>query len=283
MSVRVYLSGNPEHDRVLQAFYDGCGAANKVLTDLANYEPSDVAVIFGMRKSQVPLSWPRGEVFQRQRDNNLNVVVLETGYINRGGGEHHHYAAGINGLNGRADFRNKGMSDLRAQALRSVAYGLELKPWREYGRNVILCGQVPWDASVDGTEHVRWLGLTAGKLMETVDRPIIFRPHPLGPKFTIPGTIQSTNRPLDADLHQDGGAHAVVTFNSNSAVEALLEGVPVYAEDAGSMAYGMGAATLADLAQPAMPDRLQWLADLAYAQWTPAEMREGKAWAHLFR
>ena len=124
---RVYLSGDPVHDRVLKAFYDGIEGQKELVTNW-DYKPSKVAVIFGVRKSRVPKSWPRGEIFRRQRDKNLDVVVLETGYINRGDGEAHHYAAGFNGLNGRADFRNEDSPDDRVKKL-----GVELKPWRKGG------------------------------------------------------------------------------------------------------------------------------------------------------
>lgn len=112
MSVSVYLSGDPVHDRVLEAFYEGCPVEKQFVRGF-KYEPSDLAVIFGVFKSKIPKSFPRGKVFQRQRENNQDVIVLETGYVNRGDGENHHYAVGFNGLNGRADFKNKGMTDSR--------------------------------------------------------------------------------------------------------------------------------------------------------------------------
>ena len=65
MKVHVYLSGNPVHDRVLRAFYEGCTAKKELLT-LNEYTPSAVAVIFGVYKSKVPASWLRGAVFQRR-------------------------------------------------------------------------------------------------------------------------------------------------------------------------------------------------------------------------
>lgn len=274
MSTRVYLSGNEEHDRVLRAFYEGAPQP-KALANLSEYQPSDVAVIFGVRKKHVPISWPRGEVFQRQRKSNLNVVVLETGYVNRGGGENHHYAVGFNGLNGRADFRNKDMPDDRAKLL-----GVELKPWRERGEHIVLCGQIPWDASVDHTDHLRWLFETARQLREKTSRPIRFRPHPLGSQYLIPGTLASEHRQFEHDLHN---AHAVFTFNSNSAVEAQLAGVPTFADDYGSMAWDVSAHDLDALEAMPQPDRAPWLSNLAYAQWTPEEMRTGLTWGHLFR
>jgi hypothetical protein len=39
---------------------------------------------------------------------------------------------------------------------------------------------------------------------------------------------------------------------------------------------------LVKIESPEMPDRDQWLSDLAYCQWTPAEMRSGVVWKHLF-
>lgn len=270
--IRVYLSGDPIHDRVLKAFYEGC-QVEKTLVEGFVYEPSEVAVIFGVYKSKVRKSWPRGKVFRQQRDKNLDVIVLETGYINRGDGEAHHYAAGFNGLNGRADFRSKNMGPERWESL-----GVQLKPYSR-GENVILCGQVPHDASVDHTDHKAWIVETAQKLKVMTSRKVIFRPHPLFPLPALAGCEHST-RTLAEDLKN---AHCVVTFNSNSGVEALVDGKAVFAFDEGSMVHGLADKNLADLEDPDYPNRQQWARDLAYCQWTLDEMREGLAWRHLFR
>ena len=71
-------------------------------------------------------------------------------------------------------------------------------------------------------------------------------------------------------------------FRSNSGVEALLEGIPVFAFDDGSMAWSVCNRSLTDIESPSLPDRTQWLNDLSYAQWTLGEMKEGLAWRHLF-
>ena len=270
--VNVYLSGDPVHDRVLMAFYEGCPVEKKLIENF-EYEPSDVAVIFGVHKSKVRKSWPRGKVFRQQRDNKLDVIVLETGYINRGDGENHHYAAGFNGLNGRADFRNANMGPERFESL-----GVQLRPYSR-GENILLCSQVPWDASVDHTDHKKWVLETAMRLKVFTNRPIVFRPHPLAKMPPIPGCAYSEG-PLEADL---ANAHAVVTYNSNTAVEALIYGKPVFAFDEGSMVWDVCNRHLADINEPMYPERRQWSRDIAYAQWTPDEMKAGKAWAHLFR
>jgi hypothetical protein len=266
-----YLFGNPDHDQVIFAFYEGCPEPKKLIKHY-QYEPSDVAVVFGWYKSKVPMSWPRRKVISQQRNAHLDVVVLETGYINRGAGQTHHYAAGLNGLNGRANFRNHGMPDDRARLL-----GVELKPYKP-GANIILCGQVPWDAAVDNSDHVAWLAECAAALSSGA-RPVVFRPHPAAYLPPIKG-CEFSQKPLADDLRN---AWALVTFNSNSGVEALIDGVPVFAFDEGAMVWSVCNRSLSDIESPIFPDRVQWLNDLCYAQWTLDEMKAGLAWKHLFQ
>jgi hypothetical protein len=268
MTTNIYLSGNPEHDRVLKAFCQG--APDAKLRMVEEYSPSDVAVVFGVFKKMVPISVHRGKIISRQKEHGLATVILETGYLNRGDGENNHYAAGLNGFNGRADFRNKDMPPDRRL--------VELKPWKQ-GDKIMLCGQVPWDASCDFSDHEAWLEKTVRALHLHTDREIIFRPHPKCKIPPLTGTTYSLN-PLSQDLRE---AWAVVTFNSNTAVEAVIQGIPVFADDAGSMAMPVANVALSNIEDPWMPDRDQWLNDLCYTQWTPQEMREGKAWKHLMR
>lgn len=239
------------------------------------YEPSEVAVIFGMHKSKVKKSWPRGNVFRQQREKKLDVIVLETGYVNRGDGENHHYAAGFNGMNGRADFRNKNMGPERWDAL-----GVQLKPYSS-GDNVVLCGQVPWDASVDHHDHRQWLSEVAQKLRVITNRKLVFRPHPLAVSSLPPiNGLEYSTKPLAQDL---ANAHCVITFNSNSGVEALIAGKPIFAFDEGAMGYQLANKDLGELENLVYPNRQQWARNLAFAQWTPDEMKQGLAWKHLFR
>jgi hypothetical protein len=74
-----------------------------------------------------------------------------------------------------------------------------------------------------------------------------------------------------------------VTYNSNTAVDAAIQGYPVFALDRGSMAWAVAGHDLAEIDSPSKPDRTQWAADLAYSQWKPAEMAEGLTWRHLSR
>jgi hypothetical protein len=272
VSVRIYLPTDAIHNRVLKAFYDGCPAEKK-LVSVEEYKPSDIAVVFGIRKSRIQLSYARGHVIEEQRRRKLGVIVLETGYIKRGDGLDNYYAAGFGGLNGRANFRNKGMPDDRFKAL-----GVGLKPYRN-GDHVLLCAQVPWDASVDHVDYLPWLEHTAQTLVQLSRRPIVFRAHPMA-SLPAPDGCRSSSGSLVKDMEN---AHAVVSFNSNTGVDALLDGVPVFAFDEGSMVWGLCNRSLDYINAPHKPEREQWANDLAYCQWLPSEMAEGKTWRHLFR
>lgn len=268
--IRVYLSGNKVHDAVLKAFYEGIDGEKQLVRNWY-YVPSDVAVIFGVYKSRVKQSHARGEIHQQQRKNNLGVIVLETGYVNRGDGNNHHYAAGWNGLNGRADFKND-----KSPPERFAKLGVQLRPYSP-GQNILLCGQVPWDAACEGSNHEKWLKDTAKTLKALTNRPVVFRPHPLAELPPIAGCGYSQG-PLEQDLMN---AHAVVTFNSNTGVDAAIFGKPVFASDEGSMVWRIANRSLDYIDTPQFQDRKQWSADLAFTQWTPEEMREGMAWKHL--
>lgn len=275
MQVRVYLGNNENENYVLSAFHEGCGAEDKTLADLDDYQPSDVAVIMGTFKKFVPISYRRGNVYHRQLEEGLRTVILESGYINRGNGPDNHYAAGLDGINGRAWFNNAGSPSDRLLKL-----GIKVQPWRITGEHILLCGQVPWDASVDFINFVEWAHRTAGRLQAVSSRRIVYRPHPLAYTPTPDGCVKSSNRALADDLKN---CWACVTFNSNSAVEAAIAGIPVFAFDEGSMALPIANYSLDRIETPNMPDRTQWLSDLAYTQWTPAEMRTGEVWQRLFR
>jgi hypothetical protein len=274
MKVRVYVSDNVAEIGVLQAFYDGCKADDKWIGSLDHYEPSDIAVVFGTYKKDVPVSYRRGHVVHEQERLGLDTIIVETGYINRGARADHHYAVGLNGLNGRADFKNKNSPDDRAGRFIS-----NLKPWRKDGDHILMCGQVPWDASVQHINFQKWAQETAETIVGLTNRRIIYRPHPLAKTQTPWGASESKNYWLEDDLEN---CWCVVTFNSNSGVDAIMAGIPSVACDEGSMimpvATGLGA-----INTPNKPNRIQWLSDLCYAQWTPAEMMEGKTWDHISR
>lgn len=277
MKIAIYFPrGNPEHTEMLGCFYEGL-RFDALMTvyahDVTEYKPehTDIAVVFGIEKEKVPISHARGKIIRRQAERGLPTIILEKGYIERD----EYYAVGIGGLNGRANFGNANSPDHRVQRLTNT----KMKPWRESGEHVLVIGQVPTDASVENVNFFQWVDQTIKEIRKHTDRQIIFRPHPLAVNRTpaFDGTVHSL-KPLADDLEK---AHAVVTYNSNTGVDAVLSGVPVFAADQGSMVYDIANRDLTDIEKPKTFDRDQWLNNISYAQWNPYEMRGGLAWQHI--
>lgn len=274
MTTKIFVpSNNAEHWKVLEAFMTGVRKHGEPATmhSVNKYEDSDVAVVFGVGKKDVPCSHARGEIIKRQHDEGHPVIIVEKGYVKRDV----YYACGWNGLNNRAQFRNHNMPGDRWAEL-----GITLKPWRRSGSTILVCGQVPSDASVQNTDIIKWCAETVRTLVREIPgKQIIFRPHPLA-RARTPDMLgaKTSARTLQEDL---ADAACVVTYNSNTGVDAVLEGIPVYVADKGAMAYDVASKELTSAFMPHEDTVRQWAYDLAYTQWTLAEMREGKPWAHL--
>lgn len=273
----------PMQEDAMRAFASGLDARKipyRIFPLDGTYTCCGVAVTFGVAKRKTARGRAVRKVLDAHRAFHLakrgvepRHIVVERGFIHRD----EYFMVGWNGLNGRADFCNQDSPRDRWDRLH-----VEAKPWRKDGLHIVLCGQVPWDASVQHTNHVEWCRSTAANLRKHSDRPIVFRPHPLQPDAIdmsgLDVELSSASSLLD-DLRD---AWAVVTFNSNAGVEATLAGIPAFAADRGAMGYPILNKDLTQIESPRMPAREQWMRDLAYTQWTLGEIAKGDAIYHLW-
>jgi hypothetical protein len=283
----VFIPDEPEiHVEILRAFVSGLdrhGLQHEVHSLGDGYRECDVVVTFGVPKKRTPrglaiekLISDHSQHLQARPSISTRLgkhLVIERGFIHRD----RYFMVGWDGLNGRANYLNQHSRPDRWHQL-----NVELQPWRRSGETIVLCGQVPWDASVQDSDHVGWCRSTAVELASLTQRPIVFRPHPLQPN-----AIDMSDRPVRfsnaASLQEDlQNAWAVVTYSSNAGVEATLAGIPAFAADRGAMGYEILNRDLTTIEQPAMPDRAAWLSNLAYTQWTADELADGLAIEHLW-
>lgn len=275
MKVGVFTpeSADRHHHKTLLAFADGIRETGEEceVHPVDRYQKCDVAVVFGVRKRAVAMSKHRGDIIDLHQKCGRPVVVIDSGYVKRD----QYFSVGLNGLNGRADFKND-----KSPTDRLTELGADLAPWRADGGHVLVCGQIPWDASVQDTDHIEWCRQTVSRIRERTARKVIFRPHPKCAAQVEYGVNADaiSCAPLAMDLE---GAHCVVTFSSNTGVDAALAGIPVFADDFGSMAWPIANKSFAWIDAPIRPAREQWARNLAYTQWTLEEMKEGKPWRHL--
>ncbi len=185
-----------------------------------------------------------------------HVLVAENGYFARHGEAPTEYAV------------SKSQHHHGGAAVPEISPIKGLKPWRKEGDHILICAQRGFGSKV--MQCYGWAERIAAELRQRTKRPIRLRVHPgnHAPKV-----------PLADDL---AGCHAVVLWSSNSGIEALMQGVPVFygaprwiAEKAARPLAG------ADVEQPFMGDRTAGLSHAAANQYTVEEIASGKPFRDL--
>jgi len=264
--------------KIMQAAVDGLskifGSNNVSVLKWFEFEKAinfDICCMFGVYSETFS-----EETYYRKEIINLcrNVFVIEKGFIKRDD----YLSVGWDSNVGRGRYCNKGMQHDRWNLL-----GVDLKPLSR-GTHVVVIGQIPHDTSCQHVSLKDWCHHTISEIKKNTDKKIIFRPHPLCNASKVPYVGPEVERVfLERDFER---ADVIVTFNSTTGCEALIEGVPVYAEDVGSMVYDIAHHDLRTIDNPYFPseeERLQHYADLAYSQWNLAEIKKGLFWETLSR
>jgi len=115
-----------------------------------------------------------------------------------------------------------------------------------------------------------WLAKTVATIQQHTDRPVIIRERN---RSRTDRKINRVERALD-------DVHAVVTFNSIAATEAILAGTPVFVLAPCNAARPVSNTDLSAIDKPWFPDQdqiLAWAYHLAYAQFHIDEFKNGSA------
>jgi hypothetical protein len=122
-----------------------------------------------------------------------------------------------------------------------------------------------YDITLEG-----WLRTVQETLKRHTDRPIILRQRDPNRRNRVNNDFQSA---LD-------DVHAVVTFNSNAATEAIISGVPAFVTAPCHAALPVANTDLSQIENPFYPDSdliQQWARHLAYGQFHNTELSDGSA------
>lgn len=138
--------------------------------------------------------------------------------------------------------------------------GVKIKPWRKSGRHIVVVPVSRFVAAYNGFNASDWLGTTLARLKEVTDRPITIKP-------------KDSDAPIEDVLEN---AWALVTMESNAAIDALVAGVPVFAGVSAAVAP-IANMSLDQIESPPMGDREGLFSMLAYQQWTLEEIASGEA------
>lgn len=259
----IFLSKHGE-DQYIRRFAQGSGG-HIVNTDDFDYEHSRAPLVLrGILKHKImKRCWQDGRAF----------YYMDTGYLgnlpgagNPRGWKLWHRIVPNDLQHGNVVAR---LSD-RWQRL-----GLQLHP-RRHGRRVIVACPDQKPCDFYGIDRARWLQHTVERLQQLTDRPVVVRERVSNRQARV--RIDPLSRVLQDDVH------ALVTFNSNAAVESILAGVPAIVTAPTHAAMPVAGRDLDQIETPFWADQDQlhaWVCHLAYGQFHVDELSDGTAYRIL--
>ena len=221
-------------------------------------------------------------IWNEYRSQNKPVVVLEVGGLRR----NKSFKIGINGINRRADFANQNFDDARWPL-----FNHQFKTWNSTGDIIVICGQHDASEQWRGLPKMeQWIEQQINEIRKYTTRPILVRPHPRNnigfPKDKF-SNVKVRQPKRDFSTYDDTDfkatlerTWAVVNHSSNPAMEAVINGIPVFVSE-DSLCHDVGNISLSDINTPAMPARQKWANQLAYTEWFEDEIRQGIPWKRI--
>lgn len=212
--------------------------------------------------------WSHRTVFNAYRDAGAQYAYFDLGYWNRrpaGMPMDGHYRLAMNDWD-TVTHMPRGMPGDRFKAL-----DVEVKP-RRAGKHIVIASMSIKAVKVHGYAFHQWETMIADRLQEMGYASILRdKPNKKMPAMPPIGEVLANTSLL-------------VTHHSNAAVDAIAAGVPVYALRGVGSLVSPGDLTKKAIETPYFPsdaEREAFLADVAYAQWQPAELRSGAAWEFM--
>jgi hypothetical protein len=259
MRLAIYATDNNRRAmHIAMAMHCGarrCGLQSDILTRFTGVA-ADLAVAYG---------WTHESVFRSYLAAGAHYVYWDLGYWNRrpshNSAEGHHRLAVDDWDTAKTMARGCPTDRLEASRLKIV----EQRDGQ--GEVILLAGMSAKAAGTHGYRFEQWELRKMKSLRETLPHwSLVYRPKPT--------KARPATETIEVALRR---SRVLVTHHSNAAVEALMFDIPIFA------IKGVGHLVSDQVLGTSRPyaERRQLLADVAYAQWTPQEMRTGQAWEHI--
>jgi len=241
----------------VDAFSKGCGGITMSAQEAWNYPLSHSWCIRGMKFTRsVTYCWETGRTF----------FYIDNGYL------------GNDQRKIRFRIIKNQVHDIRPIIPRKRdrldnCIGVKLKSFTP-GRKILIAPPSEKSFTIWNINQERWISETMAEIQRYTDRPIEIRLKRSRHERFKENTMEEA---LADDVH------CLITYNSVSAVEAVMLGKP--AITLGPNAAGvLCSQSLSEIENPRIPtydEREAWLRHLSYSQFTFAEMSNGTAWRIL--
>ena len=247
--------GKVDYNPILKSFVMGCGGQITYWDKTA--ENTTPVVVRGVTKRKV---------MEACRARGRDFFYIDTGYFgNTAKGKLYHRIT-------RNDVQYFGPVVDRPSD-RLALTGIGFRKFRP-GTNILLAPPSQKLLMMYDIDLETWLNTTIEEIKNHTDRPIVIRKKQSR-------TVRMTEDTMEMALAQD--VHCLVTFSSIAAGEALLLGKPAITLGPNAAAP-LCSQSISEIENPKIPtlDEVKtWAANLAYNQFTEAEMRNGTAWRIL--
>ena len=252
----VYQTTHPHSKVITSAFAQGC--KGRIVPSQAGLLEGDAA-FYGILRGT-------GEILKECSLRNRDYYYIDHGYFNAG---HYdgYYRVVRNDMQLNGEVLGYTPEEIPfAPTDRWNKLKIKMKPWRKSGNHIVVCPLSQFVGDFLGINTELWLRETIRELEHYTDRSIFIKE-------------KDTDMPIEEAVKD---AHAVVAYNSNALVDAVIEGIPVYALGPSST-DPIARKSLRDIENPIMEDREKWACALSYGQWTLDEIRMGVYWEHCSR
>jgi hypothetical protein len=235
---------------------------------------SDINIHFGVKSR-----FKKNTNFRELLMNNYKYnIIIEQGFLNR----KKYQSIGINGFSGLSKIKPTNSPGDRFDKLNINVKDIVINN----DGYILFCGQLPWDSQVQDINYNQYLNNIFNKLKKLTSRKIKFRFHPLY-KDNHKSRKHKINIPEDIEIDQNINlidsikeSFCVISYNSNSLVDSLLEGIPVITLSKVSIIYDITENDINNINNMYIPSKdiiLQKLYDISYLQYTLDEFRDGTA------
>ena len=302
ISVASYLMGippgnkNPEKPKIIVNFIEGVWTAGDKGQIVFDYDPidADVAVVQGFvhpgSKQGLHLTL-RKQVFEKQQRDNKRSIIVDSNlflYADKGNSQQFLRFSYDGVFPNTGDYCNQNPDPARWDLI-SKRIGIQLKPYRKTGDNILICCQRDGGWSMGGEALMPWLVRSIQQIRKHSDRRIIVRFHPgdknilnhkrMIARYRMPNVIISHAANILEDFQH---AHCVINLNSSPTVAAAIEGLPTIVLDPEkSQAADVSHHQLSDIEKLTERDRETWIHKMAQMHWSLSELKDGTAWRHL--
>lgn len=258
----IFLNKN-NSDEYIKLFAAGCNTEPTCLETWQYEDSTDPLVIRGIMKHKI---------IKRCWQDQRQFYYMDSGYLgNRPNPNNPHGWKFYHRIVPNDLQHNKVIS---RPADRLQKLNINIRPRQNHCQDILIVAPDEKPCAFYGTTLDAWLKNTIDTLKQHTDRPIRLRERP------VSRLDRKTQKPEDWLAN----VHAVVTFNSTAATEAVLAGVPVFVTAAANAARPVSNQDLSTIETPWFPDSDQvheWACHLAYGQFHITELSNGTAAAIL--